>query len=54
MRVTTLIGLAGLCVMGIIVADILIHPTGTTAAGNVLTGIITPTESALLGTAPKA
>jgi hypothetical protein len=53
MRVTSLIGLAGLAVMGIMLADILIHPTGTAAAGKVLTGIITPTESALLGKAPK-
>jgi hypothetical protein len=54
MRVTTVIGLAGLTVVGIMLADILIHPQGTQAAGNVLIGIITPTESALLGTAPKS
>ena len=48
-----MLGLAGLAVMGIIIADILIHPKGTAAAGKVLTDIIKPTESALLGVAPK-
>lgn len=53
MRVTSMIGLAGLVVVGIMLADIIMHPTGTKAAGAVLTGIITPTEGALLGKAPK-
>ena len=52
MRPTSLLGLAGLVVVGIIVADFLIHPTGTTAAANGLVSIIKPTEGALLGTAP--
>lgn len=52
MRPTTIIGLAGLVVLGIIVADFLTHPTGTTAAGNSLVSIIKPTEGALLGVAP--
>lgn len=41
--------LAALVVGGIIVADILTHPAGTQAAANGLAGIITPSESALLG-----
>jgi hypothetical protein len=45
--------LAALVVGGIIVADILIHPTGTQAAANGLASITTPAESSLLGTAPK-
>jgi hypothetical protein len=53
MRPTTLIGLAGLVVVGIIIADFLIHPVGTTAAGNVLVNIAKPTEGALLGVAPQ-
>lgn len=52
MRPTTLIGLAGLIVVGIIVADVLTHPTGTTAAGNAVVNLAKPTESALLGVAP--
>lgn len=38
-----------LVVIGVIVADILIHPEGTRAAGNAAAGILTPTYSALLG-----
>lgn len=41
--------LAALVIGGIIVADILIHPTGTQAAANGLAKIVTPTEGALLG-----
>ena len=44
--------LAALVVSGIVVADILIHPTGTQAASNGLASIVTPSESALLGTPP--
>lgn len=36
-------------VSGIIVADILIHPEGTKAAGTAVAGILTPTYNALLG-----
>jgi len=49
MRPTTLIGLAGLVVVGVIVADFLIHPTGTTAAANGLVAIEKPSYNALLG-----
>jgi hypothetical protein len=53
MRPTTLIGLAALTVVGIMVADFLIHPTGTAAAGNAVAAVIKPTEGALLGVAPS-
>lgn len=36
-------------VAGVIVADILIHPEGTKAAGAAVAGILTPTYNALLG-----
>lgn len=38
-----------LVVIGIIVADILIHPEGTRQAANGVSAILTPTYSALLG-----
>jgi hypothetical protein len=44
--------LAALVVGGIILADILIHPSGTQAATNGLASITTPAEASLLGTAP--
>lgn len=50
MRPTTFIGLCGLVVVGIIIADFLIHPTGTTAAANGVVSVLKPTENALLGT----
>jgi hypothetical protein len=53
MRPTNLIGLAALVVVGIIVADVLIHPAGTQAAANGIVNITKPAESALLGVAPK-
>jgi hypothetical protein len=53
MRPTSLLSLAGLVVVGIIVADVLIHPTGTKAAASGLVSIMTPAEQALLGTAPR-
>jgi hypothetical protein len=52
MRPTSILGLAGLVVVGIIIADFLIHPQGTTAAANGLVNVTKPAESALLGTAP--
>jgi hypothetical protein len=45
--------LAALVVGGIIVADILTHPSGTAAASNGLSSILTPAESSLLGGANK-
>ena len=53
MRPTNLIGLAGLVVVGIIIADFLVHPEGTKAAANGLVMITKPEESALLGVAPR-
>lgn len=38
-----------LVVIGVIIADILIHPTGTQQAANGISSILTPTYSALLG-----
>ena len=38
-----------LIVIGVIVADILIHPEGTKQAANGVASILTPTYSALLG-----
>jgi hypothetical protein len=42
-----------LVVVGVIIADILIHPDGTKAAANGVASILKPSYSALLGTAPK-
>lgn len=53
MRPTNIIGLAGLVVVGIIIADFLVHPEGTKAAANGLVAITKPAESALLGVAPR-
>jgi hypothetical protein len=52
MRPTSILGLAGLVVVGVIVADFLIHPSGTTAAANGIVSIEKPSFSALLGSAP--
>lgn len=49
MRPTTLIGLAGLVVVGVIIADFLIHPEGTKAAANGMVAIEKPGFNALLG-----
>ena len=38
-----------LVVIGIVIADILIHPEGTKQAANGLASVLTPTYSALLG-----
>jgi hypothetical protein len=44
-----LLGIAGLVVVGIIIADFLIHPVGTTAAANGIVNIAKPAQNALLG-----
>lgn len=49
MRPAGLLGLAGLIVVGIIVADFIIHPTGTTAAANGIVSIEKPAVAGLLG-----
>ncbi len=52
-RPTTIIGLAGLIVVGIIVADLLTHPSGTTAAGNAVNQLASTSVSGLLGGSNK-
>lgn len=49
MRPTSILGLAGLIVVGVIIADFLIHPEGTKAAANGLVNVAKPTFNALLG-----
>lgn len=41
--------IAALIITGIVLADILIHPTGTQAAANAVTTIAKPSYNALLG-----
>lgn len=53
MRPTNILALAGLVVVGIIVADLLTHPDGTTAAANGLVSVEKPAISGLLGNVPK-
>lgn len=53
MRPTSLLGLAGLVVVGIIIADFVAHPEGTKQAANALVSVTKPAESALLGVAPR-
>lgn len=49
MRPANLLALAGLVVVGVIIADVLIHPEGTKAAATGLVNLEKPTLSALLG-----
>jgi hypothetical protein len=49
MRVTGILALAGAVVVGVIIADFLIHPAGTTAAANGLVSIEKVGGNALLG-----
>lgn len=49
MRPTSLLGLAGLAVVGFIIADFLIHPDGTKAVGQGLVSVSKPTINGLLG-----
>lgn len=53
MRPTSILGLAGLVITGVIVADFLIHPKGTQAAANGIKTVMTPTYNALLGSTSK-
>jgi hypothetical protein len=48
-RVTGFWALAGLVVVGIIVADVLIHPAGTKAAGGTIVSLEKNTGNQLLG-----
>jgi hypothetical protein len=49
MRPTSALALLGLIVMGVIVADFLIHPEGTKAAAQGIVSIEKPGLNALLG-----
>lgn len=49
MRPTGVFTIAALVVVGVIIADFLTHPDGTTAAANGLVNIGKPTLNALLG-----
>lgn len=53
MRPTTGLGLAGLALVGFIIADFLIHPEGTKAAGNAINTGLKTTVQGLLGSVPK-
>lgn len=53
MKPTSFLALLGLVVAGLMLGDILTHPAGTQAAAQGIVSIVTPTESALLGVAPK-
>ena len=53
MRPTTIIGLAGLIVVGIIIADLITHPTGTAAAGNAINTLAETSTAGLLGSVPS-
>lgn len=52
MRPTTLMGLAGVVVVGLIVADFLRHPQGSATAFNGFSGLIVPSEQGLIGSTP--
>lgn len=49
MRPTTVIGLMGLVIIGVIIADIWANPKGTSAAASGMTSVLDPTYNALLG-----
>lgn len=49
MRVTSILGLLGLVVVGVIIADFIANPEGTKAAANGLVSIEKPSLNALLG-----
>jgi hypothetical protein len=51
MRVSGFWSLAGFIVTGFIVADLVLHPTGTSAAFTGLTGLEKNTGNQLIGTA---
>lgn len=49
MRPTTVIGVVSLVIIGVIIADVLIHPSGTQQAANGIVSIEKPGLNALLG-----
>lgn len=52
MRPTSVIGLLGLVVVGIIIADLVVHPGGTKAATNGINNLAKTGTSGLLGKVP--
>lgn len=52
-RPTTIIGLLGLVVVGVIVADFIAHPAGVTAAGNAANSFTKTAVQGLLGSVPR-
>jgi len=44
-----IVGIFTLAIMGVIVADIITHPAGTTAASNGIANLSRPWSNALLG-----
>lgn len=52
MRGSTLATIALAVVSGIIIADVLIHPQGTLAAGGAANDVLVPSEASLLGAVP--
>lgn len=53
MRGGGLLGVLTLAIVGIIIADVLIHPTGVKAFGNASNTALKSTYTALLGKAPR-
>lgn len=53
MRPTSILGAVGLVIIGLIVADFLIHPSGTTALGNVIVAETKVAGNQLIGTPAK-
>jgi hypothetical protein len=53
MRVSGFWSAVGLVITGLIVGDLVLHPSGTTAAGGVITGVTKNTGNQLLGTPAK-
>lgn len=48
-RPTSIVGIIGLLIAGVVVADFLTHPSGTTAAANGIVAVEKPSLNALLG-----
>ena len=53
MRVSGFWSAVGLVIVGLIVGDLVLHPTGTAAAGTAITGITKNTGNQLLGSPAK-
>lgn len=52
MRGSTITTIVLAVIGGAVLADILIHPSGTTAAGNAAAGLLVPSYAAVLGAVP--